>query len=78
MEGNAAVGLGIQAAALSSGLSFLPLAQEQYDLLIPKEVWDARPAQVLREVVGSLDFRKSVMALGGYDLTATGKVTWVQ
>ena len=77
-EGNATAGLGIQAAALSYGLAFCPLTLEQYDLLIPKEVWDTRSAQVLREVIRSPDFRESVMALGGYDLTATGKVTWVQ
>jgi len=72
--GQADVGLGILAAAQAAGLTFLPLEHERYDLVIPQEQWDRRPVQALLEILRDEDFRRTVAALGGYDVAAMGQV----
>jgi molybdate-binding protein/DNA-binding transcriptional regulator YhcF (GntR family) len=73
----ATAGLGIFAAASSFGLDFIPQTTEQYDLVIPEHIWQLPEAQALVEVLRSSHFKEAVSALGGYDLAATGKETWV-
>ena len=74
-EKKATAGLGIEAAADSLGLSFVPLTHEKYDLVFPEEVWNAAPAQSLVETIRSAEFRQAVMQRKGYDLAATGQET---
>lgn len=76
--GAADVGLGIRAAAVAMQLEFLPLASERYDLAIPREHADHPGVLQLLEVIGSEHFRAAVMALGGYDLSDSGKVMYEQ
>jgi molybdate-binding protein/DNA-binding transcriptional regulator YhcF (GntR family) len=76
-EGEATVGLGIQAAGDAFALEFVPLTQEQYDLAIPAEVWQARAARLLIEVIRSARFREAVSALGGYGTAISGQESWV-
>ncbi len=72
-EQRADVGLGISAAASAYGLDFVPLGQERYDLVIPAELWDTPSLRALRAVVGSTSFKDAVEALGGYDVSETGR-----
>ncbi|OFW55601.1 MAG: hypothetical protein A2133_09580 [Actinobacteria bacterium RBG_16_64_13] len=74
-EGRATAGLGIGAAATAYGLTFIPLGQERYDLVIPLERCEDFAVQSLRSVVGSPPFREAVLALGGYDVSETGVET---
>ncbi len=76
-EGSATVGLGVSAAAAAYGLDFVPLKEERYDLVIPMASWDDEAVVALREVVGSAHFKDAVLALGGYDVSATGSETHV-
>jgi molybdate-binding protein/DNA-binding transcriptional regulator YhcF (GntR family) len=76
-EKKATAGLGIEAAAASFGLGFVPLTHERYDLAFPEEVWNTVPAQSLVEIIRSAEFREAVVQYGGYDLTATGQETWL-
>jgi putative molybdopterin biosynthesis protein len=73
----ATVGLAIHAAASAYGLDFLPLTQERYDLVFPEQVWDIPAAQALVKVIRSRQFKEAVVALGGYDTSATGRETWI-
>ncbi len=77
-QGEATVGLGIQAATAAYGLDFVPLAQERYDLALPEEVWVTGPAQRLVDVIRSPAFEEAVKAVGGYDLSATGQESWIE
>jgi putative molybdopterin biosynthesis protein len=74
--GTADVGLGILAAANALGLDFIPLAPERYDLAVPKEFFDMESVQKVLEVIRTEEFKKKVTALGGYDTSETGRVTW--
>lgn len=71
--GAADVGLGIRAAARALGLEFIPVAEEQYDLILNFAA-DDEQAKVIIEILKSADFRRDVEALGGYDLTSAGKI----
>ncbi len=71
-RGEADVGLGIEAAARSCGLDFLPLFRERYDLVMPKDIYRSKLLAPLLELVTSEDFKKLVDQVGGYDTSQTG------
>ncbi len=72
-RGQADVGLGIYAAARAMDLEFYPLLQERYELVIPVEHGDHPGVQAILDVVRSEEFRQTVAALGGYDVSETGQ-----
>jgi molybdate-binding protein/DNA-binding transcriptional regulator YhcF (GntR family) len=76
-HGNADAGLGIEAAALSCGLSFLPMFRERYDLVIPKVNYDSPRFAPMLEIISSDAFKKIVDGVGGYDTSQTGTTTFV-
>ena len=76
-DGEANVGLGIDAAAAAYGLAFLPLTQERYDLAMPESVWQTPAAQALASAIRSPHFREHAAALGGYDTSSTGQEIWI-
>jgi molybdate-binding protein/DNA-binding transcriptional regulator YhcF (GntR family) len=76
-EGNADVGLGIEAAALEYGLGFVLLATEPYDLVIPVEAWESAPVQALAAWLRTEDGRMAIAELGGYETEESGRVSWV-
>ncbi len=73
-SGTADCGLGILAAARALGLDFLPLFNEQYDLVIPTEVYASDLFAPLLAVIRSEEFAATVEALGGYDTAGIGQV----
>ena len=77
-EGEATTGLGIETAAREYGLSFAPVTTETYDLVIPAGIWDAAPVQALVGWLRSEAGRSEIASLGGYDLSDSGNVTWVE
>ncbi len=66
-------GMGIHAAAKALDLSFVPLATERYDLVIPESLFYEEKIQALLDVIQSEGFRQSVMELGGYDVSEMGE-----
>mgnify|MGYP005858317449 CR=1 FL=1 len=70
--GGADAGPGNLAAARAFGLDVVPLHQERYDLVLPREYLDSAPIQALLDVVVSLLFRRELDALGGYDSARAG------
>jgi putative molybdopterin biosynthesis protein len=74
LSGAVDVGVGIFAAAKALNLDFIPLVQEQYDLIIPAEEFETPHLAMLMKVVKSADFQKRVDLLGGYDTSRTGQI----
>jgi putative molybdopterin biosynthesis protein len=70
--GSADAGLGVLSAARALGLDFVPLLQEQYDLIVGPEYWDADVLAPLREALVSPLLRAEIAALGGYDVSRMG------
>jgi putative molybdopterin biosynthesis protein len=78
-SGSADTGLAIRAAAVALGLDFIPVAQERYDLIVPKSFADDdKIIALLEEIRGNDRFREIVRSLGGYDLKNCGQVLYEQ
>ncbi len=73
-SGRADCGLGIAAAAQALDLDFVPLFQERYDLVIPKEHAESNLLAPLFELIAGSEFRSSVSKLTGYDISVMGKI----
>lgn len=74
-EGQADVGIGVRSAANLFDLSFIPLQQSRYDLVVPKAYLSVIPSiSNLFDAIVSRQFRTEIEALGGYDTTETGKI----
>ena len=73
-SGSADAGLGILSAAKLYDLDFIPVYNEQYDLLIPDAAWETPMVQRLLEILQGPAFRARLEALGGYRLEHPGTV----
>ena len=72
--GTADTGLGILAAARALKLDFVPILEERYDLVIPREHYELELMQPLLTLIRGPDLRRQVEALGGYDTSQMGEV----
>ena len=73
-SGRADCGLGIAAAAQALELDFIPLFQERYDLVIPKQHARSELLSPLYELLTDSGFRGAVSQLMGYDVSVMGKI----
>ncbi|MFL5277255.1 MAG: substrate-binding domain-containing protein [Myxococcales bacterium] len=72
--GAADAGVVARSAAIAHGLDFIPLSEERFDLVFPKE-WsaDARAGWIVETLEGRA-FRRELASLGGYDTRDSGQV----
>jgi molybdate-binding protein/DNA-binding XRE family transcriptional regulator len=70
--GAADAGVVARSAAIAHGLDFVPLSEERFDLVFPKE-WssDPRAARIV-ETLETRAFRRELASLGGYDTRQSG------
>jgi putative molybdopterin biosynthesis protein len=73
-SGTADAGMGILAAAKIYDLGFIPVVQEQYDLLVAEKTLDHPEYLRMLEVMQSEEFAKRLENLGGYQLNNPGTV----
>lgn len=71
-QNKADVSLGLQAAAHQKGLGFIPLFEERYDLVLPRE--RERNLNPLFDYIQTADFRALLSSLTGYDSRHSGEV----
>jgi putative molybdopterin biosynthesis protein len=64
----------VLSAARALGMDFVPLRNEQYDLVMPREFYDSELLQPLLALIRSQTFQQQVEALGGYDVSMMGEV----
>ena len=75
VSGNSAdTGLGVLSAARALELEFVPLFNEEYDLVIPVEHYESEHLRPLLDLLDALDFRQAVEDLGGYDVSRMGEL----
>jgi putative molybdopterin biosynthesis protein len=72
-SGTADTGLGIRAAARALELDFVPLAQERYELVVPRERIDQPLLAPLLNLLANDRFRSAVSAMPGYDVSIMGE-----
>jgi len=63
--------LGLQAAARQHGLDFIPLFEERYDLVLPRE--NEKTLAPLLDYLQTATFRNELKALTGYNSTHSGE-----
>ena len=73
-SGRADCGLGIAAAAQALDLEFIPLFQERYDLVIPKQFAEADLLAPIFGLLAEDRFREAVSRLPGYDISVMGTI----
>ncbi len=73
-SGRADCGLGIASAAQALNLDFVPLFEEEYDLILPEDSLSAEFMQPIFELTGNADFRADIMRLPGYKINRMGEV----
>ena len=75
--GEADVALGLEAVAQQFRLDFLPLVDEQCDLLVDRYAYFPPPVQALLAFFRTPAFAAKAKAMGGYDVGETGSVRWL-
>lgn len=73
-SGAADAGLGIEPAARTRGLGFVPLLQEDYYLVCLKDALDEPPVRALRDFLRSPAWQERLRILPGYEPMRSGEV----
>jgi excisionase family DNA binding protein len=72
------VGLATGSVSKLLGLSFIPLTQESFDMLLDQSTFFERGVQAFIEILNSKEFRSRVENLGSYDFKNSGKIIYSQ
>jgi putative molybdopterin biosynthesis protein len=70
------VGLATGSVSKLLGLSFIPLTQESFDMLLDQSTFFERGIQAFIEILNSKEFRGRVENLGSYDFRNSGKILY--
>jgi putative molybdopterin biosynthesis protein len=71
-------GLGVRAAATALGLDFIPVGDEEYDLVVARRFYESERGAKLLKIIRSDSFKRAVAALGGYDTERAAEVLYQQ
>ncbi len=70
------VGVASESVARLLGLVFHELADERFDLVVPKDYYFTKPVQALLKVLASLELKAQAETLGGYNVQEAGAVVF--
>ncbi|GAB7388354.1 hypothetical protein BSNK01_21910 [Bacillaceae bacterium] len=73
-QGKADVGIGIEKAAYLVEVDFLPLIQEQYDLVMLNTPENREWIEIILDILRSDAFQNELSSIRGYDLSRTGEI----
>jgi putative molybdopterin biosynthesis protein len=77
-SGRADCGLGITSAASALGLDFIPLYSEQYDFVIPMDIFESALIAPFLELVKDIKFRTAIQDLPGYTFDRIGQIVPIE
>ncbi|MDV6377101.1 helix-turn-helix transcriptional regulator [Sporosarcina sp. GW1-11] len=75
-SGQADVGVGIEKTARLLGVDFVPLIDEQYDLVLLKTKDNEALREFIVKTLNDPDFQAKISAIGDYDLTDAGMIRY--
>lgn len=78
VEGYGTVGIGLQAAAYSFDLDFIPLTREQFEFAILEENLKNPEIKKFVEWLSGKEARIAIGSMSGYDTLHSGHVRWIQ
>ena len=70
------VGIATIAVSKLLGLSFIPITQERFDMILSQSTFFEKGIQAFIEVLNSEGFRNRVARLGNYDFKSSGKILY--
>jgi putative molybdopterin biosynthesis protein len=70
------VGIATVAVSKLFGLSFIPITQERFDMILSQSTFFEKGIQAFIEVLNSEGFRNRVARLGNYDFKSSGKIIY--
>jgi molybdopterin molybdotransferase/putative molybdopterin biosynthesis protein len=73
-SGIADAGLGIRQAAAALGLDFVPVASEDYDLVLLEDFAASPLGRLFLDTIRSAEFAQAVATLAGYDTSRSGSI----
>ena len=76
-EGIADMGLAIYPVSRIFDLDFIPLMEEEYDLLVTKEFSETPGFGLIMELLTSTEFASRLGEMGGYNTKESGKIKYV-
>ena len=74
--GHADCGIATRTISASTGLDFLPLALERFDLLMRQRDYFRKPMQALLGLLAEACFAARARDLGGLDVNGAGQIRW--
>ena len=77
-NGDADCGLGVYSAAHIFDLDFIPICEEEYDLLLKKDMLNSKYINSLLCTINKESFINKVKSLGGYNLENMGEVVYIK
>lgn len=75
-DGRAEACFGLAALAAPHRLRFVPILEEQFDLLVERRAWFEAPMQGFLAFCRTSDFMRRAAEMGGYDVSDLGAVRW--
>ncbi|WP_455714209.1 substrate-binding domain-containing protein [Anaerosporobacter sp.] len=76
-HGEADIGIGSETGMMNvSGVDFIPLQMECYDLIMRLSDADKQPYKQIMEILTSDAFKMDLQSFGRYDTSETGKIIW--
>lgn len=75
-RGEADATFGMEAVARDFGMTFVPVMEERFDLLVDRQAWFEPPMQALMSFLRSDALLTRAAAMDGYDVTGLGTVRW--
>lgn len=76
LSGEADVGIATRAVSQLLGLSFIPITQESFDMILDQSTFFEKGIQAFIEILNSQEFRNRTEKLGNYDFSKSGKVLY--
>lgn len=74
-KGDADIGIGPEKTALGTrGVSFVPLQEESYDLVIKKRDFESDEVQLMLQILRSDDFQEEFRYISGYNVSGMGEI----
>ncbi|MDD5711530.1 MAG: helix-turn-helix transcriptional regulator [Smithellaceae bacterium] len=78
LSGEADVGIGSVYVAKMLGLSFVPLTEESFDMILSRDTFFSEGIQAFLEVLKSSGMRSQLAGLANYGFADTGKILYAQ
>ncbi|MPM87118.1 hypothetical protein SDC9_134211 [bioreactor metagenome] len=77
-NGDADCGLGVYSAAHIFDLDFIPICEEDYDLLLKIDMLESQYVKHLLSTINKESFRNKLKSLGGYNLENMGEIVHIK